>query len=57
MSRDQRDKDEPWTLRDLRDVLLIIASMAGALVALFAVLYLLGLLFVALFGFPDIGPD
>ena len=46
-------RDEPWTSRDARDGLLIVASMLGALAVLFGVLAVIGYVLVYLFGFPD----
>ena len=55
VSGDREDgRDEPWTARDARDGLLIVASMLGALAVLFGVLAVIGYVLVYLFGFPDL---
>ena len=47
----ERDRDEAWTRRDARDIAIILATAAGALLALFAIVYGLAVLYLLIFGF------
>ncbi len=48
---DPRGADEPWTFGDGRDGLLIIAMMVGGLLVLFAIVGVIGMVVLLIFGF------